>query len=261
MRAVDTHAHIFPPKVEVVATEAIRRFYDVESMRHSGSLEDLLDSGGRAGVTNYLVFSTATTPAQVTKINDFIIETCARHSEFFGAGTLHRDFGGFEAELHKLKNSGIRGVKLHPDFQKFNIDDEMLLPMFAELERLGMFLITHSGDYRYTYSHPARVANIARKFPRMRVLAAHFGGWSQWSVARRELVLPNVYVDTSSTYGFAGVDPVLAGIKAFDKTHILFGCDFPMWDHSEEIAMLSSLGLGDRLLDDILYNNFMNFYG
>jgi predicted TIM-barrel fold metal-dependent hydrolase len=261
MRIIDTHAHIFPPKVEKIATEAIRVFYDVEDMRHTGSIEDLLASGARAGVTDYLVFSTATTPVQVAKINDFIISTCAAHSEFLGAGTLHRDFVDFEAEIDKLQRSGVHGVKFHPDFQKFNIDDDLLLPMFAELERRGMFVITHSGDHRYTYSHPSRVARVAKLYPRMRVIAAHFGGWSQWDIARRELVLPNVYVDTSSTYGFGGMEPVMEGIKTFDKEHVFFGCDFPMWDHGEELDMLRSLRLPDSQLEDICYNNFARFYG
>ncbi|MDR1589018.1 MAG: amidohydrolase family protein [Oscillospiraceae bacterium] len=260
MRIIDTHAHIFPPKVERVATEAIRTFYDIDEMRHAGSIEDLLASGERAGVTDYLVFSTATTPVQVPKINDFIISTCAGNGRFLGAGTLHRDFGDFEAEIDKLQRSGVQGVKFHPDFQKFNIDDELLMPMFAELQRRGMFVITHSGDYRYTYSHPERVARVAKLFPRLRVIAAHFGGWSQWEIARRELVLPNVYVDTSSTFGFGGIEPVLAGLKAFDDGHIFFGCDFPMWDHGEELDMLRSLRLPDSLLEGILYNNFAGFY-
>ncbi|MDR2357737.1 MAG: amidohydrolase family protein [Oscillospiraceae bacterium] len=260
MRIIDTHAHIFPSKVEKVATEAIRAFYDIEDMRHAGSIADLLASGERAGVTDYLVFSTATTPVQVPKINDFIISTCAQYEQFLGAGTLHKDFTGFEAEIDKLWLNGIHGVKFHPDFQKFNIDDETLMPVFAELQRRGMFVVTHSGDYRYTYSHPARVARVAKLFPDMRVIAAHFGGWSQWDIARRELVLPNVYVDTSSTYGFGGIEPVVEGIKTFDSGHIFFGCDFPMWDHGEELDMLRSLRLPDSLLEDILYNNFARFY-
>jgi predicted TIM-barrel fold metal-dependent hydrolase len=92
------------------------------------------------------------------------------------------------------------------------------------------------------------------------VIAAHFGGWSQWDIARRELIAPNVYVDTSSTYGFGGIEPIVEGIKAFDSGHIFFGCDFPMWDHGEELDMLRSLRLPDAIFEDICYNNFARFY-
>jgi predicted TIM-barrel fold metal-dependent hydrolase len=92
------------------------------------------------------------------------------------------------------------------------------------------------------------------------MIAAHFGGWSQWDIARRELTLPNVYVDTSSTYGFGGIEPVIEGIKTFEPGHIFFGCDFPMWDHGEELDMLRSLRLPEGLLEGILYKNFTEFY-
>ena len=261
MRKIDAHAHIFPPKIEKVATEAIREFYNVPCMGHEGSVEDLLRSGARAGVTNYLVFSTATTPKQVERINDYIISQCAEHSEFFGAGTMHREYGQIEAELARIQHSGIKGIKLHPDFQKFNFDDDLLLPMFDYMQATDMFVITHAGDYRYTFSHPERIERIAKMFPKLRIIAAHFGGWSQWEMAREILVLPNIYVDTSSTYVFGGIEQVTAGLKAFPREHIFYGCDFPMWDHKDEADMLASLGLSDDFLEDIYYNNFAKFIG
>jgi uncharacterized protein len=261
MKIIDTHAHIFPPKIEKSATAAIRDFYDRKSMSHSGSPEELLASGKRAGVGNFLVFSTATTPQQVTAINDFIIGECAEHTEFIGAGTMHAEFINFEEEINRIFKSGIKGIKFHPDFQRFDFDDERLFPVYALLEAKGMFVITHSGDYRYTYSRPEKVARIARKFPKLRIIAAHFGGWSMWELARQILILPNVYIDTSSTFGFGGVEPVIEGLKAFDHKHIFFGCDFPMWDHKEEINRFKALSLDTDFLEDIMYNNFAEFYG
>lgn len=262
MRVIDTHAHVFPPKIENKATKAIGDFYDRPFMFHKGSTEELLVSGRKAGVEKYLVFSTATTPHQVEAINDYIIDECARHKEFMGAGTMHVEYADFEKEIERIHEAGIKGIKFHPDFQKFNFDDERLLPVFALLEKKDMFVITHSGDYRYTFSHPERVARIADMFPRLRVIAAHFGGWMMWKTARRVLAhKPNVYFDTSSTIGFGGVQPVYEGLKAFDNSHIFFGCDFPMWDHLEEIEKLQSLGLDDQLLENIFYNNFAAFYG
>ena len=260
MRAIDVHAHIFPPKIEHTATAAIRDFYDRGNMRHSASPEELLESGLGAGVTNYLVFSTATTPHQVKAINDFIIGQAAEHREFIPVGTMHKDFDDPISELDRIYDAGLRGIKLHPDFQKFCFDDDKLLPVYEHLEKKGMFVITHSGDYRYEFSQPTRVRRIADMFPEMPVIAAHFGGWSQWELAREILVRPNVYVDTSSTIGFGGDEPASEGLKAFERDHIFFGCDFPMWDHAEEINRLKRLVGDDEFFENILYNNFANFY-
>jgi predicted TIM-barrel fold metal-dependent hydrolase len=257
---IDSHAHIFPPKIEQIATAAIGDFYE-RPMRHSGSIEQLLESGRRAGVSKYLVFSTATTAAQVEKINDFILEQCNIHSEFIGAGTMHRDYANFQQELSRIYAAGIRGIKFHPDFQKFNIDCDELFPVFEYIQDLGMFIITHSGDVRYGYSAPARVARIASAFPKMNVIAAHFGGWSEWDVGLRELAhLPNIYVDTSSTYGFGGLEPMRAGLKSFAPSHIFFGCDFPMWDHAEELQTLRRTGISDEMLGNVAGKNFEAFY-
>lgn len=261
MRIIDTHAHIFPSKIEKRATAAIGEFYDLTHMSHAGTPEDLLASGRKVGVEKYLIFSTATTKSQVESINDFIISMSIKYQEFIGIGTMHVEFDSFESEIDRICNKGIKGIKIHPDFQRFDFDDDRLLPVFALLEKKNMFVITHSGDYRYQYSHPEKVARIAHLFPKLRIIAAHFGGWMMWETARKILVLPNVYIDTSSTIGFGGVKPALEGLKAFDPKHIFFGCDFPMWDHETEIQRLLSLGISQTMLEDIFYNNFSEFYG
>ncbi|MDR1822167.1 MAG: hypothetical protein LBQ91_07010, partial [Oscillospiraceae bacterium] len=81
---IDSHAHIFPQKINQIATDAIGGFYNYK-MRHTGDPEELIASGARAGVTKFVVFSTATTPAQVEKINSYIMEQLSLHPEFIGA--------------------------------------------------------------------------------------------------------------------------------------------------------------------------------
>ena len=83
-----------------------------------------------------------------------------------------------------------------------------------------------------------------------------------WDIARGCMRdLPNVYYDTSSTYGFGGLEPMKLGFKTFDNTHIFFGCDFPMWDHAFELQTLDMLGLDEQTMENVLFNNFAEFYG
>lgn len=261
MKIIDAHAHIFPDKIADKATHAISDFYSHSPMEHCGSSDELLKSGKKVGVDKYLVFSTATVEKQVRSINDFILEQAKLHEEFIPVGTMHIDFKDFEEEIERINMLGIKGIKLHPDFQKFNLDDEKMYPIFAMLEKKDMFLITHSGDYRYGFSHPARVANVARKFKKLKVIAAHCGAWSQWELARECIILPNVYVDTSSTMGFVKEDIISKTIDSFGKDRVFFGTDFPMWDHEEELKRLYALNLKDDMLERILYKNFAEFYG
>ena len=260
MKIIDAHSHIFPQKIAEKATGAISKFYEIP-MGHMGSTEELIKSGNKAGVRKYLVFSTATTPEQVKSINDFIVGEASEHEEFIPLGTMHRDYKDYEEEIERISKMGLRGIKLHPDFQKFNFDDEKLFPIYDLLEKKGMFVVTHSGDYRHGFSHPERVAKVAKKFKNMPIIAAHCGGWSQWDIARDCLNLPNIYVDTSSTMGFSDGENVRKAIDTFGEKKIFFGSDFPMWDHKDEVERLIKLNLKENLLEDILYNNFKNFYG
>lgn len=260
MKIIDAHSHIFPQKIAEKATGAISKFYEIP-MGHMGSTEELIKSGSEAGVDKYLVFSTATTPEQVKSINDFIVSEASAHKEFIPLGTMHRDFEGFEEEIERISKMGLKGIKLHPDFQKFNFDDEKLFPIYDLLEKKGMFVVTHSGDYRHGFSHPERVAKVAKKFKNMPIIAAHCGGWSQWDIARDCLNLDNIYVDTSSTMGFSDGENVRKAIDTFGEKKIFFGSDFPMWDHKDEVERLIKLNLKENLLEDILYNNFKDFYG
>lgn len=261
MKIIDVHAHIFPEKIASKAVDSIGAFYEVDKMSGEGTTEALLNSGKQIGVSKYLVFSTATKAEQVESINRFIISECEKHSEMIGLGTMFIGFENYQDELVFLKNNSINGIKLHPDFQKFRIDDEKLYPVYDYMEKNNMLMLTHSGDYRYSFSNPEKIANIAKKFPKMNIIAAHFGGWSEWDKAIEYLNLPNVYFDTSSTFGFGGEEYAKKMIKKYDTTHFFFGTDFPMWDHKKELDRFMALGLPDKTVEDILYNNFASFYG
>ncbi len=260
MKIIDAHAHIFPGKISKKATNSISEFYSNIPMAHEGSVEALLKSGREAGVEKYLVFSTATVAGQVESINDFIINQAKEHEEFLPVGTMHIDFDNFEKEIDRIYNLGVKGIKLHPDFQKFNFDNEKMYPIYDLLEKKGMFVITHSGDYRHGFSHPLRVANIAKRFPKLRIIAAHCGAWSQWDMAKECLVLPNIFVDTSSTMGFFDNDIIKKTIAIYGDEKVFFGTDFPMWDHVGEINRLERVGLSEYVLEKVLYENFQNFY-
>lgn len=260
MKIIDAHAHIFPKKLAKKATQSISEFYSGQSMPYTAAAEELLSAGKRAGISKYVVFSTATAAKQVTKINDFIIESAKEHPEFIPVGTMHAEFDEFEEEIERIYNMGVRGIKLHPDFQKFNFDDERLMPIYDLLQKKGMFVITHSGDYRYGFSRPERVAKVAKKFKTLKISAAHCGGWSQWDIARDCLVLDNVYVDTSSTLGFSDKENIRKAINTFGTDKVFFGTDFPMWRYEEELEGIYSLGLSDKTVEKILHSNFEEFY-
>ena len=91
---------------------------------------------------------------------------------------MHADFENKIEEVERATELGLRGVKIHPDTQLFNMDDERMFELYDYLRQKDIPLLIHCGDYRYDYSHPRRLKRLLREFPGITVIGAHFGGWS-----------------------------------------------------------------------------------
>ena len=256
----DAHTHIFPAKIVTKAVGAIGEFYDIP-MRHPGSPESLIESGAAIGVRKYLVCSTATHPKQVVSINDFIVECCGQNPEFLGFGTLHPGYEDIPGEVARIREMGLHGVKLHPDFQRFSIDDPAAFPIYEACDKAGLPILFHTGDDRYDWSSPSRMEAVARRFPGLICIAAHFGGYNHWQDVERYRDLPNVWFDTSSTLFKLPRERALQLLEILGAHRFMFGTDFPMWDHKEELERFLSLGLLPEVRDDILYKNFQRLFG
>lgn len=261
-RIADAHTHIYPMKIAAKASVAIGDFYDI-SMNTVGSAEHLLEKGAQIGTGKYLICSVATTPAQVEHINDFIAAECAEHSRFMGVATLHPGMDGesaIEREIVRARQLGLRGIKLHPDFQKFNIDAPEAMPIYRLAAKWDMPVLFHTGDDRYDYSAPERLRAVVDAVPGFRVVAAHFGGYRRWEDAARCLADTNVMFDTSSSLPFIGADMAAQLISLYGASRLMFGTDFPMWDAKEEFERFMAIPIAEQERRDILCGNFERFY-
>ena len=226
-------------------------------MSGGGTIEDLLACGEEAGINHFLIFSVATSPHQTTSINEFIARTVNAHADCLsGLGTLHPDSADAYADIKHLQELGLKGVKLHHDFQAVTADDPRSMKIYEICEDLHLPVLLHTGDYRYDYSNPNRVKNILKTFPKLTVLGAHLGGWSIWSKAAQELAdFPNFYVDSSSS--LYALDPLEAKkiIHAYGSKRVLFGSDYPMWNPAKDLKALLNLNFEPEELEDILHGN------
>lgn len=257
MKIIDFHTHIYPDKIADRATVAIGNFYNLQ-MERVGSLQTLLENSEKAGIDRCVVHSVATSPKQVETINDFIkAEVDAHPDRLSGFGTLHQDYEDKIGEAQRIMDMGLKGIKLHPDTQMFNVDDERMLPLYDFVQgKLPVLL--HCGDYRYDFSHPRRVARICRMFPKLTVIGAHFGGWSVWEEAYEYLKDTNCMLDTSSSSALTGPELFEKLIHAYGADRLLFGTDFPMWDSVEELKRFMNVRLTNEEREKILFRNAEN---
>lgn len=238
---IDIHAHIYPEKIASKAVSAISSFYGLP-MEGKGTAEDLVESGQKAKIQKFVISSIATAPAQVRSINDFIAGVCHTHSGFIGFGTMHQDFPNPKTEVERMLSLGLKGIKLHPDFQKRYIDEPLMFPLYEASEgRLP--ILFHIGDYRMDYSSPLRLARILKCFPDLVVIASHLGAYRVWDEWGTTLLGKNVYIDTSSALMFLAKNKAVEIIRSHGVDKVLFGTDYPLYSHQGELQRFLSLGL------------------
>jgi predicted TIM-barrel fold metal-dependent hydrolase len=266
---IDFHSHIYPDKIAARAVENICAFYTIP-MVCDGTVNGLLSftnayakpQAGPAAdsIDRFVVFSAAAAPGQVVSINNFIARTVQEHPELTGFGTLHPDFEDPAAEIERLMGLGLKGLKFHPDMQLFNIDDERMMKIYALAEgRLP--IVFHTGDYRYEYSHPKRLARVLDAFPHLVAVAAHFGGWSLFDLALEYLKDRFCYFDVSSSIPFLGNKRAAELIRIYGAERFLFGSDYPMWDPRRCLRDFRELDLSIEEQELILHKNAERIIG
>lgn len=260
MYIIDAHTHVFPGKIAGKATDAIGDFYEMP-MYAPGSPEMLLKSGAKIGTTRFLVCSSATTPEQTYAINDFIAKQCELYPAFFGFATMHHELPDIETELDRAVSLGLHGVKIHHDFQEVDIDEPASIPMYRAIAKKGLPLLFHMGDNRYDHTTPARLANVMRQVPDLKVIAAHFGGYQAWDRVISELPLSeNLRFDTSSSLAILPKEKALRLLDHYGVERYFFGTDFPMWEPEAELERFHNLGLTESEEERIFHTNFEDFF-
>lgn len=254
-RVIDAHCHIYPEKIAAKAVEGIGGFYDIK-MGEKGVASDMLAKGEKAGIDRYLIFSVATKPAQVKSINEFIAGEVAKSGgKMVGLGTMHPESEDLKGDLEHMKELGLKGVKIHPDFQGFKLDDYRYLKLY-ELCGKDLPVLIHTGDKRYDFSNPNRMKAVLDTFHDVTFIGAHFGGWSIWEQAAAELAgYENFYVDCSSSF-YANTPAVSEKlIRTYGADRVLFGTDYPMWSAESELEYFFALNLTDAEREQILHKN------
>jgi predicted TIM-barrel fold metal-dependent hydrolase len=254
-RIIDSHCHIYPDKIADKASNATANFYELPPSL-DGKISTLLEHGERAGIEHFIVQSVATTPHQVSSINNFIASSVAESGgRFTGLGTLHPDSADMAADVNEIIALGLKGVKLHPDIQKVKLDDCRMLKMY-ELCEGKLPILIHTGDNRYDYSNPNRMLPILDAYKGLTVIGAHFGGWSIWEDAWKDYAgRDNFYVDCSSSLYEITPEKAKELIVAYGTDRVLFGTDYPLWTPESEIERFMQIDLTEKEREDILYNN------
>lgn len=251
---IDAHAHIFPDKIADKAAEGIGGFYNITA-KYDGTLGTLLEQGSAAGVDKFLVQSVATVPEQVRSINNYISECVSRYPDrLIGFGAMHPDFEDIVGETERIVSLGLKGIKLHSDFQRFNLDEKRAYAIY-EVAEGRLPILFHIGDPRYDYSAPERLMRVVKRFPKLTVIAAHLAGWTMWDKGAEIFEGSGIYADCSSSLYALAPDRAAELIRKIGADKVFWGTDYPLWGAAEELERFRSLPLSDEEKDKILGGN------
>jgi predicted TIM-barrel fold metal-dependent hydrolase len=210
-----------------------------------GTVSDLLSSMDRSGIDLSVVCSVATGANQAGPILEWSHSIAGdRIIPFPSVVPLSESAID---DLSGIAGGGFRGVKLHPEYQDFHIDDPALSDFYGLAEKEKLVILFHAGyDIGFPDSDrsaPARIAAVRTSFPRLRIVASHLGGFRQWEEALKELAGTDVYLDTSYVFGHIP-DGLLAEIlDAHRPDRILFGSDSPWAGQPETLLQIRGLDL------------------
>jgi predicted TIM-barrel fold metal-dependent hydrolase len=215
-----------------------------------GTVSRLLSRGQEAGISQFVVLPVSNTPDRVRHINAFLLNEAQSHDCFIGFGTVHADMENLTDEVDWILQNGLKGIKMHPDSQKFNIDDPRLFPMYEAISG-KIPVMPHMGDPRYDFSHPRKLRRVMELFPNLQVIATHFGGYSMYEEAYDLLHDKDCVFDVSSSLMFMPEGVAEKYINAYGAERMAFGTDFPLWDPVVETERFMRLNLTADQFDQI----------
>ncbi|MBQ9442057.1 MAG: amidohydrolase family protein [Selenomonadaceae bacterium] len=279
---IDFHTHIFPEKIVADVIEKLSRSSKSKAFT-DGSLSGLLNSMEKFGVDISIILPVATHIAQVEKINNSAAQLNEKFSErgILSFASMHPDFENYRAELSRIKNLGFKGIKVHPVYQKTNLDDKKFMRIFYRAAELDLIVVTHAGlDIGFPGKincSPKMARNLIEELGEFKFVLAHMGGWKNWDEVLIELADKKFFMDTAFSTGkiparedffwreedlnLLEEKKFLQFIKIFGAEKILFGTDSPWSSPEESINFIKNLPVADEEKEKILGLNAKNLLG
>ena len=275
---IDFHTHTFPDKLAGRAVSSLAESASISNYL-DGTTEDLRHSMKNAGIDYSVLLPVVTKPEQQSSINEIAMElnSHSRDTGLISFGGIHPDNEDYRRILLNLAQNGVKGIKLHPVFQKTFLDDIRYLRIISCACEQDLIILIHAG---YDISHPDReystvphIVSMLDTLNPQKLVLAHMGGWNCWEETEKYLIGRDVWLDTSFSLlplrHISGIsqksetdhsyrlpqENFLRMVKKHGTDRILFGSDSPWGGQEETIAALKDTGLTCDELRAVLGDN------
>jgi predicted TIM-barrel fold metal-dependent hydrolase len=253
---IDFHTHAFPEKIAEKAMTNLSFASGGLIPQTNGTIASLKDLMKKDGVDKSVALAIATNEKQQTAVNDFIAS--CECDEIISFGSVFPFAENALEELERIKAIGLKGIKLHPEYQQFFVDDEKMKPLYKKISDLELIVLFHAGeDIGYpapSHATPERLRKAA-KWIDSPMVCAHWGSAGLGEEVIKYLCDITVYFDTAFGYGTMPKDRALRILDKKGVDKMLFGSDCPWHAPSWEISMIETLGLSESEKEKIYHKN------
>jgi predicted TIM-barrel fold metal-dependent hydrolase len=201
--------------------------------------------------------------------NDFVAAIVKRHPKrfaFFASVDPWKANAVKELE-RAVTELGAIGAKFHPSLQDFYPSDERHFPLWDKADELGIPCLFHTGTsgigagqpggqgIKLDPARPIHLDVLAARFPRLQIIAAHFGWPWHLELIAMALHKSNIYIELSG-WSPRYYPPELVreiGGRLADRT--LFGSDYPFIKPMRVLSELDALDLKPEAKTKIIRDN------
>lgn len=255
---IDFHTHSFNEKIAEKAISNLAKIADIEPLTR-GLVSQTIERLDEWGVDKAVLLPIATKPTQQKINNDWAI--LQKSDRIIPFATVHPDAEDVFDELDRIKAMGFKGIKLHPDYQGFEIDEERLFPIYEKIAELGLVCVFHAGYDCYSPNHvharPFMSAKVHKAVPNLKMVLAHLGGYKYWDEVYEHIagLEGEIYLDTSMCAGY--IDPQLFYkiVKKHGVDRILYATDCPWCSGKDTIKLIESMPFTEEEKEKIYHLN------
>lgn len=257
---IDCHCHIFNERI-VENMQARSPLVEQLHLNVQGAVSLLspnaLQQAAEANGIDVCVMLPSTGPNRVRSENDRFFQWTRTFPRLRTFATLHPLMDGVADEIRRMFDLGVNGFKFSSFSQRFDTCSPEALLMMQEIERLAVdrhvrptavfdTFVTADIHFNASPEHlttPVKIAEIVRQYPGITIIAAHMGGLLADfdDIVQKLRPSPNLYLDTSNAAHTLTEEQFVELLRLHGPSHILFGTDWPWFDHGSEMALIGRL--------------------
>ena len=261
---IDFHTHVFPDKIADRTISALSKKAGIKA-HTDGTLAGLKDHALSSGVSKAIVLPVITKAEQFDSIMKFACKINEEDDRLFSFGAVYTGDPDMKERLKLVKDYGLKGIKVHPDYHGIDLDDKRTMDLIYEASALGLIISVHAGiDIGIpdpVRSTPQMALKVIEEIAPEKMVLAHTGGWKLWDDVEKLLVGKDVYFDVSFTDGYIDPGQWKRIIENHGADRILFGSDSPWSSEKETAEAVRSLGLPAEDEEKIFKGNAKKLLG